>query len=288
MALNQQIIDLYDEYTHRPLGRREFLERLTALAGSAGAAAAALAVLEPNYAKAALVPETDPSIRTEKLTRTVGGAEVSGYLATPAAGGRSPGVIVVHENRGLNAHIEDVARRFAAAGLVAFAPDLLLPLGGTPTDTDAAREAITKLSGEQAIAQLRACVAMLGADARCSGKVGAVGFCWGGGIVNILAAREPELGAAVAFYGVAPPVEAVPRIKAPILAHLAGLDSRVNGTWPAFEAALKAAGKPYTVYLYEGVNHAFHNDTSAERYNQAAASLAFDRSVAFLKDNLGS
>jgi carboxymethylenebutenolidase len=287
MALDQRIIDLYDEYTHRPLDRRVFLERLSAMAGSAGAAAAALAVLEPNYAKAALVPEADPRISVERVARTVDGTAIAGYLASPKSGGKRPAVIVIHENRGLNAHIEDVVRRYAAAGFIAFGPDLLLPLGGTPADADAARDRIAKLPGQDAVAQLRAAVVMLKSDPRANGQVGAVGFCWGGGMVNVLATREPGLGAGVVFYGVAPPAEAVPQIRAPLLVHLAALDARVNGTYPAYEAALKAAGKPYTIHMYEGVNHAFHNDTSDERYDKPAATLAFDRSVAFFKEKLG-
>lgn len=287
MALDQRIIDLYDEYTHRPLPRREFLERLALLAGSGGAATAALAMLEPNYARAALVPEADTRIRTEPVLRTVDGVEVKGYLAAPAAIGKSPAVIVVHENRGLNAHIEDVARRFAVAGFVAVAVDFLQPFGGTPAEADKARELFGKLGGEDVVRQAHAALVMLKQDPRTNGRVGAVGFCWGGGMVNILATREPELGAGVAFYGVAPPSEAVARIKAPMLLHFAGLDQRVNAGMPGYDEALKAAKVPHEIHVYDGVNHAFHNDTSAERYNKEAATLAFDRTVAFLKSNLG-
>lgn len=285
MSLDQRIIELFDEYTHRPLPRRAFLERLTALAGGPAAAAAALAVLEPNYARAALVPPDDPGLATGRLADTVDGVKLAGYWARPKAEGRYPGVLVIHENRGLNAHIEDVARRFAARGFLALAVDFLTPLGGTPGDADKAREMIGKLGGEDVVTQAKAADAWLRKTG--NGKVGAVGFCWGGGMVNVLAARDPELNAAVVFYGVSPPADAVPNIRAPLLLHYAGLDQRVNAGVPAYEAALKAAGKPYTLHMYEGVNHAFHNDTSAERYDKAAATLAFDRTVAFLKEKLG-
>jgi carboxymethylenebutenolidase len=286
MALDQRIIDLYDEYTHKPLDRRVFMERLAIVAGSSTAATAALAVLEPNYARAALVPETDPRLKTERIDTTVDGVHVSGYLAAPASGGKVPAVVVIHENRGLNAHIEDVARRFAAAGFVAFAVDFLKPFGGTPHNDDEARAMFGKLSGEAVVKQAHAALSFLEKDPRTNGKVGAVGFCWGGGMVNIWATRDPDLDAGVAFYGVAPPTEAVARIKAPLMLHYAGLDTRVNTGIPAFDAALKAAHVPHEIFVYDGVNHAFHNDTSAERYNKAAATLAFDRTVAFLKGKL--
>ncbi|WP_406855156.1 dienelactone hydrolase family protein [Alsobacter sp. KACC 23698] len=286
MSLDQKIIDLYDEYTHRPLARRTFLERLSALAGSAAAAGAALAVLEPNYARAALVPETDDRIVTERIRTSVADVRVSGYLARPKDDARHPAVIVIHENRGLNPHIQDVARRFAVAGFVALAGDFLLPLGGTPEDADAARDLFAKLTGESVVQQAGAMLTLLRENPHSNGKVGAVGFCWGGGMVNILATREPRLGAGVAFYGVAPPTEAVGRYKTPLLLHYAGLDQRVNAGMAGYDAALKAAGEPHRIYVYEGVNHAFHNDTSAERYDQAAATLAFDRTVAFFKETL--
>lgn len=288
MALDQRIIDLYDDYTHRPLPRRLFLEKLAILAGSAGAASAALAVLEPNYARAALVPEADARVRTERVRTTVEGVEVSGYLAVPAGEGRHPGVIVIHENRGLTPHIEDVTRRLAVEGFVALGVDFLQPFGGTPDDADKAREMFTKLDGETVVREAHAALLLLQKDPRTNGKVGAVGFCWGGGMVNIFATREPQLGAGVAFYGIAPPTESVARIKAPMMLHFAGLDTRVNAGMPAYDAALKAAEIPHEVYVYEGVNHAFHNDTSAERYDKSAATLAFSRTVAFFKKNLGA
>lgn len=288
MALDRRIIELYDEYTHKPLARRTFLERLSALAGSSAAASAALVALEPNYAHAALVPETDPRIVAERVRTNVAGVDIAGYLARPKDDARRPAVIVLHENRGLNAHIEDVARRLAAAGFLTLAGDFLLPLGGTPPDADAARDLFAKLTGESVVSQAGAMMTFLKDHPNGGGKVGAVGFCWGGGMVNILATREPRLGAGVAFYGVAPPSEAVARIKAPMMLHYAGLDTRVNAGIPGYDAALKEAGVQHTIFIYKDVNHAFHNDTSAERYNQEAATLAFDRTVAFFKEKLAS
>jgi carboxymethylenebutenolidase len=287
MALDQRIIDLYDEYTHRPLDRRLFLERLASMAGSAAAATAALAVLEPDYARAQMVAETDPRITTERVAATVDGVSLKGYEARPAGAGRRPGIVVIHENRGLNAHIEDVARRFAASGFVALAPDFLTPSGGTPADADAARDMIGRLTPKQVMAQARAAVTWLAASPLTNGKVGAVGFCWGGGMVNRLATKDPRLGAAVVFYGPVPLLEDVPAIKAPMLLNYAGLDTRINADLPGFEDALKKAGLRYTLHVYDGVNHAFHNDTSAERYDKAAATLAYDRTVAFFNDHLG-
>lgn len=287
MALDQRIIDLYDEYTHRPLDRRVFLERLASMAGSAAAATAALAVLEPNYARAKMVAESDPRIMVQRIAATVDGVALKGYEARPSGGGKRPGIVVIHENRGLNAHIEDVARRFAASGFVALAPDFLAPSGGTPADADAARDMIGKLTPDQVMAQARAAVSWLAASPQTNGKVGAVGFCWGGGMVNRLATRDPRLGAAVVFYGPVPPAEDVASIKAPMLLNYAGLDTRINAGLPGFEEALKKAGVRHTLYVYEGVNHAFHNDTSAERYDKAAATLAYDRTVEFFNANLG-
>ena len=288
MALDQQIIDLYDEYTHKPLARRTFLERLTMVAGSSAAAASALLVLEPNYAHATLVPEADPRIETQRVKTTVDGVEISGYLAKPKGAAKSPAVIVIHENRGLTPHIEDVTRRLAADGFLAFGVDFLTPLGGTPDNADAAREMFTKISGEAVVSQGKAALSYLEKSPDGNGKVGAIGFCWGGGMVSILAVREPRLDAGVSFYGVAPPAEAVANIKAPMMLHYASLDTRVNATIAGYDAALKAAKVPHTIHMYEGVNHAFHNDTTAERYNKDAATLAYNRTVEFLKSQLGA
>ncbi|HYE01202.1 MAG TPA: dienelactone hydrolase family protein [Alphaproteobacteria bacterium] len=285
--MDQRLIDLYDEYTHAPLERRVFLDRLAKLAGGTAAAAAVLPLLEGGYAHAQTVPADDPRIRTERVEYPGRGGAVKGLLAWPAnPAGRLPAVVVIHENRGLNPHIEDVARRFAVAGHLALAPDLLSPLGGTPADADAARAAIGKLDREQTLGNLDAALAYLAGHQAGNGKVGSVGFCWGGGMSGALATRNPDLDAAVVYYGQAPEAAAVPAIRAPLLLHYAGLDARINEGVPAFEAALKAAGKPYELHMYEGANHAFNNDTSAERYNAEAAKLAWDRTLAFFGRHL--
>lgn len=284
--MDQRIIDLYDEYTHRPLPRRVFLERLAALAGGTAAAAALLPLLETRYAHAAQVPPGDPRLAAARTTFQGASGPIAAYLARPRGEGRAPGVIVVHENRGLNPHIEDVARRLAAAGFVALAPDLLSSAGGTPADEDRARDMIRELDAERTVGDLRAAVAWLADRSRTTGKVGAVGFCWGGGIVNRLAVAEPELDAAVVFYGASPKPEEVSAIRAPLLLHYAGLDERINETVPAYEAALRRAGKTYRLHMYEGANHAFHNDANGARYDARAAALAWERTVAFLRETL--
>ncbi len=285
--MDQKIIDLYDEYTHRPLERRVFLERLATLAGGTAAALALLPLLENDYAHAQQVRPDDPRLETERVTFQGASGPVAGYLARPRGDAKAPAVIVVHENRGLNPHIEDVARRVAAAGFVALAPDLLSPLGGTPKDEDKARDMIRQLDAGKTVGNLEAATAWLAKRPRATGKVGAMGFCWGGGVVNQLAVAEPDLDAAVVFYGASPKPEQVPGIKAPLLLHYAGLDQRINETVPAYEQALKRAGKDYTVYMYEGVNHAFHNDMGGARYDEAAAKLAWRRTIDFLKQKLG-
>jgi carboxymethylenebutenolidase len=211
---------------------------------------------------------------------------INGYLTKPAAGGTFPAVIVIHENRGLNAHIKDVARRFAVEGFLAFAPDLLSPLGGTPADADKARDMIGTLKAPDVVGWLQGVATALRARPDVGGKVGAVGFCWGGGMVNALAVAEPTLNAGVAYYGKQPDAAQVPAIQAPLMLHYAGLDERIDAGIPAYEAALKANAKTYELFLYPGVNHAFNNDTSAERYNKAAADLAWQRSIGFLKKYL--
>ncbi len=286
MKLRQDVIALYDEYTHKPLPRRVFLERLGLLMGSAAGAQAALAVLEPDYARAAIVAENDPRIRTSAFAETRDGVELKGYLAAPAAGGKAPAVLVIHENRGLNPHIQDVTRRMAADGFLALGLDFLTPLGGTPADPDAARDMFTRLDRARVVAQGRAALSALKAHASGNGKAGAVGFCWGGGTVNILAVEAPELDAGVVYYGMSPPTEQVARIKAPLLLQYGGLDTRINAGVPAYEAALKAAGVRHTVHIYEGANHAFNNDTSAERYDAKVAATAWERTVAFFRKEL--
>jgi carboxymethylenebutenolidase len=284
--MDQKIIALYDEYTHAPLDRRVFLERLTALAGSAASAYALLPLLENNYAVAQTVPADDPDLITERVTFPGATGPVNAYLARPRAGGKHPGVIVIHENRGLNPHTEDVTRRAAKAGFVALGPDMLSPLGGTPSNEDQAREMISRLDAAQTVANLKAAVGWLGQQATTNGQVGAMGFCWGGGMVNQLAVAEPALDAGVVFYGRSPEAAKVPDIRAPLLLHYAGLDDSINQTVPAYTTALDKAGKSYTLYRYEGANHAFLNDTNAARYNREAAELAWQRTVDFLKKQL--
>jgi carboxymethylenebutenolidase len=281
--MNQRVIDLFDRYTHGEMDRRKFLEKLTLLAGSSAAALALLPVLENNYAKADLLPEGDPRIRTETIA--VKGFNI--YLAKPSSGEKWPAVLVIHENRGLNPHIKDVTRRLAAEGFLAAGADFLSPAGGTPADEDKAREMIGTLDKAATEAAARDIVADLRARPDSNGKVGAVGFCWGGGLVNRLAVTDPTLDAAVAYYGMQPDAKDVASIKAPLLLHYAGLDERINAGIPAYEAALKAAGKTYELNVYDGVNHAFNNDTNAARYDKAAADLAWSRSVTFLHKTLG-
>ncbi len=285
--MDPRIIRLYDEYTHKPLERRVFLERLVILAGGAAAANALLPLLENNYAKAAIVEPADARLEAGRIAYKGAAGEVQAYLATPKSGAaRRAGVIVVHENRGLNPHIEDVARRVALEGFTALAPDLLSASGGTPADEDTARVAIEKLGRTAATPDLVAAVAYLKARPDAAGPVGAVGFCWGGGMVNQLAVHEPGLAAAVPFYGLVPAAEDVAKIKAKIQAHYAGNDERIDAGIPGFETALKAAGASYEIFVYPGAEHAFHNDTNGARYNKAAAELAWSRTVAFFKANL--
>ncbi|PWC55848.1 dienelactone hydrolase family protein [Azospirillum sp. TSO22-1] len=284
--MDQTIIDLYDEYTHAPLPRRVFLERLTALLGSAAAVPAVLAAIEPNYARAAVVEPGDPRISVENVTFQGATGDVRGYLARPKTAERAPAVIVIHENRGLNPHIEDVARRFAADGFVALAVDLLSPLGGTPADADRARDMIAQLDAGKTVNNLVSAQSFLMSYRYSSGKVGAVGFCWGGGMVNQFAIKAPDLKAAVAYYGPTPDPAQVGSIKAPMLLHYGGLDQRINAGIPAYEEALKKAGVPHQIYVYEGANHAFNNDTSADRYNEQVARLAWGRTVEFLRQYL--
>ncbi len=287
-TITQAMIDAYDEYTHLTLDRRGFMEKLTRLAGSGAAAAAIAPLLAANSAQAALVAEGDHRVAAEDVAYPGSSGEMKGYLAKPAgAAAKLPTVIVVHENRGLNPHIRDVARRLALEGFVALAPDFLSPLGGTPSDEDKAREMFGQLPAGQATADGVATIAFLGAHEAGNGKVGAVGFCWGGGTVNDMAVASPELDAGVAYYGRQPKTEDVAKIQAAMLLHYAGLDERINAGIDAYRSALEAAGKTFEIHVYDGVNHAFNNDTSAARYDKAAADLAWGRTVTFLKDRLG-
>ncbi|HEU0222544.1 MAG TPA: dienelactone hydrolase family protein [Paracoccaceae bacterium] len=282
--VTQAMIDLYDEYTHLTLDRRRFIDALAKLAGGTAAAAAIVPLLEARSAAAAIVAADDARIAAADIAYDGASGKLMGYLARPAgAEGPLPAVIVIHENRGLNEHIRDVARRAALAGFLALAPDLLSPAGGTPADEGQARDLLRGLEPEAVEADLVATAAFLRGHELGNGKVGCIGFCWGGGMAGALAVADPELDAAVVFYGSQPRADRVPRIRARLLLHYAGLDERINAGIPDFEAALKEAGTDYQLHMYEGVNHAFHNDTSQARYDAEAASLAWERTIAFLE-----
>lgn len=284
--MDKRIIDLYDNFTHGGMNRRAFIDRLAALVGSTAAATALLPILQNNYAQAQTIPESDPRI-TAEMVDIPGAPGLKGYLIRPKTGGKLPAVIVIHENRGLNPHIKDVTRRMATEGFLALGLDYLSPMGGTPTDEDKGRDMIGQLKQPDVIAYGRAAVAYLKGHPDSNGKVGAIGFCWGGGAVNNLAVAEPDLAAGIAYYGGQPKAEDVPKINAALMLHYAGLDERINAGIPAYEAALKQAGKTYEIHLYEGANHAFNNDANAARYDKGAADLAWGRTVAFLKKHLG-
>jgi carboxymethylenebutenolidase len=284
--MDQRIIQLYDDFTHGHLDRRLFLERLSKLVGSTAAALLLVTQLDSNHALAQTVPETDPRLKTDEVSYPGSRGPVKGYVARPAGDTRAPGVVLIHENRGLQPHIRDVARRAATAGHVALAPDLMSAIGGTPATEDEARARFARMEPPVALADALKSIDYLRGRPDATGKVGVVGFCWGGGLVNQIAASGADIQAAVVFYGVSPAPDRVPAIRAPVLLHYAGLDERVNATVPGFEAALKAAGKPYTLHRYEGVNHAFHNDTGGARYDAAAARLAWSRTIEFFDRTL--
>ena len=286
--ITQAMINAYDEYTHLTLDRRRFMEKLTGLAGSAAAAAAIAPMLAASSAKAEMVAGDDARIKGEDITYPGAGGEMKGYLVQPAkASGKLPAVIVIHENRGLNPHIRDVARRMALEGFIALAPDFLSPAGGTPDNEDKAREMIGALDAAATAQNGVATVTYLEGNAFTNGNVGAVGFCWGGGLVNRLAVNAPDLKAGVAYYGAQPPAADVPKIKAALMLHYAGLDDRINAGIDAYRKALTDNGKDFEIFVYDGVNHAFNNDTSSARYDKTAADLAWGRTVAFLKTKLG-
>ncbi len=275
------LLELYDYYAHGRISKREFLDRAAKFAVGGMTAAAILTAMSPNYALAQQVNPTDPEIIAEYITYPSpnGHGEVRGYLARPAnVAGKVAGVVVVHENRGLNPYIEDVARRVAKAGFIALAPDGLTSVGGYPGNDEAGRELQQKVDPAKLMNDFFAAVEFLAADERTTGKVGITGFCYGGGVANAAAVAYPELAAAVPFYGRQPDAADVPRIEAPVLLHYAGLDERINAGWPAYEAALKANGKTYEAYIYPDVNHGFHNDTTP-RYDEAAATLAWQRTI---------
>lgn len=282
--MDQRIIDLYDEYTHAPLDRRVFLDRLTRLVGGTAAAFALLPVLENNYAHAAVVAEDDPRLVTTTSTFDGATGAVTFYEAkTKEAATTAPAVLVIHENRGLNPHTKDTARRLALDGFRAVAVDFLSPAGGTPSDEDKARDLIGKLDPATTLANATVAVAWL---ASAGAKVGAVGFCWGGGLVGRLATASDKLSAGVVYYGMPPESAEAAKIKAPLLLHYAGQDERINASVPAFEAALKQAGVTYDLFMYEGKQHAFNNDTNTARYDKEAADLAWGRTVTFFRKTL--
>lgn len=289
VKISQEMIRLYDEYTHLTLDRRGFVAKLSQIAGGSAAAYALIPMLEASQARAAIVAADDPRVKSETITWPgAAGETMSGTLARPAgATGKLPAVMVIHENRGLNPHTQDVARRMALEGFLALAPDFLAPAGGTPQDEDKAREMIGALDQAQTVANSVATVAFLQGHEGSNGKVGAIGFCWGGGMVNQTAIHAGDaLSAGVAFYGRTPEAADVPKIEARMMLHYAGLDERINAGVPAYEAALKAAEVDHVVHMYEGANHAFLNDTSAARYDKKSADLAWGRTVEFLKGAL--
>jgi carboxymethylenebutenolidase len=270
------------------MNRREFLDRLSELAGSAAAAVALLPLLQNDYAQAAIVAESDSRLVTERVAYDSPKGKINGYLARPKAKGKRPVVLVIHENRGLNPHLEDVARRLAVERFLAYAADLLSLVGGTPPSEDAARDLHPKMNQDDAVVALVAAVSFLKTHPESTGKIGAVGFCFGGLMVNRLAVASGELDAAVAYYGRQVPAAQVPNIKAALLLHYAEKDDGVNAGIAAYEAALKANNKKYTLHTYPGAQHAFNNDTGAARYNKAAADLAWARTLAFFKETLGA
>ena len=283
----KEVMKLFDGYVHGGLTRRQFLDRAAMYAVGGFTAAAMLEALRPNFAWAQQVAKDDKRIRPQYLNYSSpqGSGKMRGYFARPATPGKRPGVAVIHENRGLNPYIEDVARRLAVEGYSAFAPDALTPLGGYPGDEEKAALLFRKLDTAKRIEDMVAAAGYLREHPECTGKIGAVGFCNGGTIVNLLAVRIPDLAAAVPFYGGQPSAADTARIKAPLLIHYAGLDDRVNSGWPAWQAALQEHKKKYQVYIYENTNHGFHNDTTP-RYDAAAAKLAWSRTLAFYKQHL--
>lgn len=284
----QELLDIYDGYVHGVITKREFLDRAAKFAVGGVTAVALLKALQPTYAWAEQVKADDPRISTERIQYQSpdGNGTITALLAKPAgATGKLPGVVVVHENRGLNPYIEDVTRRVAVAGFVALAPDGLSPLGGYPGNDEKGREMQSQIDPAKLMEDFFAAYEFLLAHDETTDKVGCVGFCYGGGVCNALAVAYPKLAASVPFYGRQPPAADVPKIEAPLLLHYAGLDTRINEGWPAYEAALKANNKTYEAHIYEGVNHGFHNDTTP-RYDEEAATLAWTRTVDFFKANL--
>ena len=286
--ISQEVFDLYDDYAHNRVDRRQFLDKLSTYAVGGITLTSLLSFLMPDYQNKIQVMQDDPRLNAEFITYNSpkGGGEIRALLAKPAdASGPLPGIVVVHENRGLNPHIEDVCRRAAVAGFIAIAPDALTPLGGYPGNDDDGRELQRQRDRDEMLEDFIAAYDYLKDQSACTGKIGVVGFCFGGWIANMMAVKVPGLSAAVPFYGGQPPTEMVPDIQAPLLLQYAGLDTRVNEGWPEYEAALKEHDKDYQAYVYPEVNHGFHNDTTP-RYDQEAAELAWQRTIDFFKENL--
>lgn len=284
--VERHVKELYDKYSRNEINRRQFLERLATVVGGVAAAYALLPLLENNSAHAAIVAADDARLVTERVTFAGAQGDIRGYQAWPKDGGKLPGVVVVHENRGLNAHIEDVTRRIALAGYLAIAPDGLSPMGGTPADPERAIEMIKNLRMDETIKDFAAAAAYLKTHPQSTGKVGVVGFCWGGAMANLLAAHSTDIIAAVPYYGKPLQAEGVAKIKAPLLLHYAGQDERINKDIPDFIAALEENKIEYEMYMYEGAEHAFNNDTNPARYNNEAAELAWMRTIEFLDRKL--
>jgi carboxymethylenebutenolidase len=286
--IKQEVFDLYDDYAHSRLNRRTFMEKLSLYAVGGLTVPALMSFLMPDYKNNIQIKADDPRLKSEYITYNSpkGGGNIKALLSKPVdAKGKLGGIVVVHENRGLNPYIEDVARRAAVAGFITLAPDALTPLGGYPGNDDAGRDMQAKRDKGEMEQDFIDAFYYLKNNKDCNGKVGVVGFCYGGGIANMMAVRLPDLAAAVPFYGAQPAAEDVPKINAPLMLHYAGLDTRIDAGWPAYEAALKANGKKYQAFIYDNVNHGFHNDTTP-RYDKAAAELAWSRTIDFFKENL--
>jgi carboxymethylenebutenolidase len=286
MAMNNEIQNLYTDFRNGRIDRRSFLKKLAFITGSSAAALAIFPVLEENELKAATGPQKEPELVTEFITYPAATGEMKAFLARPKKGKKFPAVIVIHENRGLVPHIQDVTRRMAREGFLAIAPDALTPVGGTPEDVSNVGELFKKLKPEETTKNFVAAVKYLKTNPLSTGKVGCTGFCWGGAMTNQVAVNAPDLNAAVPYYGRQPVPEDVEKIKAPIMAHYAGNDAGINAGIPAFEEALKKYNKEYQIFMYEGASHAFNNDSNAERYNEQAAKLAWGRTVGFFKEKL--
>ena len=286
--MRQELMDLYEKYSQGSLDRREFLKRIALVAGSVAAASAFVPLLGRDPAWAQIVAKDDARLIVEYVKYAGETGEVRANFARPKGDTKMPGVVVIHENRGLNGHIEDVTRRFALEGFLAMAPDALSPLGGTPEDSEKAPALLGQLDKEKTTKNFLAAVKYLKTHPLSNGKVGVVGFCWGGAMANQVAVHSPDVIAAVPYYGAVPAPEDVPKIKASLLLHYAGIDERINAGIPAFEEALKKASVNYKIYMYEGAQHAFNNDTAPTRYNKDAAQLAWQRTIAFLKEKLKS